>query len=166
MLSPFSWVYPSPYFATVFQGSDFSVQLHSLETTPLIQNYQYPEPDNAYNHNDYKAKVRQCGIASREGQQLLQHTQHGFKLRWHAQLREKVRVTHNHDHACLQAVPSFMNSEAELNMTSGVCTQPANNASYITNFSENATGQVPAGHGRSRAQQLCVPVGTPASNAV
>lgn len=68
-------------------------------------------------------------------------------------------------HACLQAVPSFMNSEAELNMTSGVCTQPAPNASYISNFSENATGQVHCGHGRSRALQPCVPVGMLASTA-
>lgn len=71
MLSPFSWVYPSPYYATVFQGSDFSVQLHSLETTPLVQSYQYPEPNNAYNHNDFKAKVR---LAGGEGQPQLQQT--------------------------------------------------------------------------------------------
>lgn len=60
------------------------------------------------------------------------------------------------DHACVQAVPSFINSEAEMNMTSGVCTQPAPNASYISNFSENATGQVHCGHGRSRgAAAMC-----------
>ena len=52
--------------------------------------------------------------------------------------------TYAHNFVVLQSVPSYLNSEASayVNASTGTCSVPPANASFISNFSDAATGQV------------------------
>jgi len=53
------WHFPSPYYSTLFQAKNVSVQISVLDATPFVPTYSHPTPNTAYYHSEFQARVRQ-----------------------------------------------------------------------------------------------------------